>query len=96
MDWRILEFSRSPNTFARAHAAIDDTVPEAAIAIDLLSNGFDLGFGNQIHATDSFSFFEDLARISDDLLRGVNEFYNWQDILPRMIGKKLTCFNRFC
>jgi hypothetical protein len=53
---------------------INDTVPKAAIMVDLFSNRFDCDFGHQINATDSFSLFKYFARISDNLLRGVNEF----------------------
>ena len=67
---------------------INDAIPKATVMVDLLSDGLDRDFGHQVNATDSLSLLEHLARISDHLLRGVDEFAIFRDqLVAPLLGR---------
>jgi hypothetical protein len=68
------------------HAAtclINDSVPKITVMVDLLSKGLDRNFRHHVDATDPFGFLEYLARGSNYLLRGSDEFAIFRN-LPLM------------
>jgi hypothetical protein len=70
------------NLFPVKHAAtclINDALPKATVMVDLISKGLDRDFGHQVDATDSFRLLEHVARVSDHLLRGPDEFVIFGD-----------------